>query len=414
MSQHIDERTVTINQIKGLALNCFLETALDGTAIPKTPMVWGPPGIGKSEVMAQIAAESTHLQEEENARVEKENKKRLRENPDAELLTPNRIGLGRTSLIDIRLSLMEPSDIRGIPYFNSEENNMKWAPSEEFPTQEQADEWDTVLLFLDELSAAPSIVQSSIYQLILNRRVGTYVLPDNVMIVAAGNRVTDGSVSFKMPQALRNRMLHFTARADFDTWFEWAMKNGIHVDVISFLSSARSMLMKFDPKSKDHAWPSPRTWSFVSDHLHFAEKIGMNSDQLDEMIYGTVGEGPGNEFAAFRAIGKDLPKPSEILEGKVKKLKNKESSAAYFLVFNMAEYLQDLKPKMMDDLDTFHDYASNAFEFMMNNFEPDMTVMGIRTFLVTYRLGFNQQKLRCFPRMYKEFGGTIAKVISNK
>ena len=146
--------------------------------------IWGPPGIGKSEVVHQIGDEY---------------KKSL--------------------VIDIRLSLWEPTDIKGIPYFDAVQGRMVWAPPVELPDAETAKKYDIIILFMDEMNSAPPAVQAAAYQLILNRRVGTYHLPKNVVIVAAGNREADKGVTYRMPAPLANRFVHLEMKVDFDDWF---------------------------------------------------------------------------------------------------------------------------------------------------------------------------------------------------
>ena len=129
----------------------------------KRPLfLWGPPGIGKSDIIGQITNE-----------------------------------LGKAHLIDIRLSLWDPTDIKGMPYYSEQDNTMAWAPPAELPTEEFAAQFDFVVVFLDEMNSAAPAVQAAAYQLILNRRVGQYKLPDNVMIVAAGNRDADKGVTYR-------------------------------------------------------------------------------------------------------------------------------------------------------------------------------------------------------------------------
>ena len=138
-------RTVTPNSAKG---------AIKHALKRKRPIfLWGPPGIGKSDIVRQITNDLTN-----------------------------------SHLIDVRLSLWDPTDIKGIPFFDSNSGTMQWAPPSELPSKEFAEEYDNIVLFLDEMNSAAPAVQAAAYQLILNRRVGTYELPDNVVIVAAGNR----------------------------------------------------------------------------------------------------------------------------------------------------------------------------------------------------------------------------------
>lgn len=367
----VEHRTVAIKQATRLVLKAF-NTTRRGKKAPKVPMLWGPPGIGKSEMVQGIADSGA---------------------------------LGNCAVIDIRLPLMEPTDIRGIPFFSPTEETMRWAPSEEFPSEEFAADYDHVILFLDELSAAPQSVQAAAYQLILNRRVGPYKLPDNVLVIAAGNREGDGSVSYKMPQALRNRMVHFEIRVDFDSWFDWAVDNGIHADVMAYLSYAKGDLFHFDPKSPDRAFRTPRSWTFTSDIL---EDEDNSEADLMELVSGTIGEGGAQSFMAYRKIGKDLPLPSDILAGKAKELKNKDASAMYSLVFNLAN---ELRENAEADFDAFHKMMNNALVFMMKNFTKDMTVMGARTILFTYKLPVSPAELDCFDELHEKYGASVAKAM---
>ena len=258
--------------------------------------LWGPPGIGKSEIIHQIGSEI-----------------------DAHV-------------IDIRLSLWEPTDIKGIPYFDSNSNKMVWAPPTELPDEVMAAKYKKIILFLDEMNSAAPAVQAAAYQLVLNRRVGTYKLPDNVLIVAAGNREADKGVTYRMPAPLSNRFLHLEMRVDFDDWFEWACTNRIHKDVAGFLQFSKKDLYDFDPKSNSRSFATPRSWTFVSELL--SEDDG-DDESLSNLISGGVGEGLAIKFMAHRKVSGKLPNPSDILKGKVKKMETKEISAMYSLTVSL-------------------------------------------------------------------------------
>ena len=185
-----------------------LKLAIQHSIARKRPLfIWGQPGIGKSELVAEVAKSQ-----------------------------------GRP-LIDIRLPLMEPTDIRGIPYlaevkvYDKEGNllrdetgvpisdkEFRWSTPSDLPT----DEASRALVFFDEMSAAPPSVQAATYQIILNRRIGNYVMPNDVVIVAAGNRVKDKGVAYNMPMPLANRFTHLTLEVDVDDWKEWATLNRVH------------------------------------------------------------------------------------------------------------------------------------------------------------------------------------------
>ena len=109
---------------------------------------------------------------------------------------------------------------------------MVWASPAELPTDPKSN----AIVFLDELNSAAPAVQAAAYQLILNRRVGQYVLPDGVSIVAAGNRDSDKGVTYRMPAPLANRFIHLEMKPEFDDWLEWAVNNNIHKDCLLYTS----------------------------------------------------------------------------------------------------------------------------------------------------------------------------------
>lgn len=326
--------------------------------------VWGPPGIGKSDLVHQLG-------EEFNAPV-----------------------------IDVRLSLWEPTDIKGIPYFNSNENTMSWAPPSELPSKKQAANHKMMVLFLDEMNSAAPSVQAAAYQLILNRKVGTYELPDNVAIVAAGNRDTDKGVTYRMPAPLANRFVHLEMKCDFDDWFKWAVNNYQHKDVIGYLSFSKKDLNDFDPRSPSRSFATPRSWSFVSELL----SDNMDNETLVNLVSGAIGEGLAVKFMAHRKVAADMPDPVDILEGKVKKLKTKEVSAMYSLIISLCYELKECSDK---NDEKFNDKVNNFLKFSMENFETEMVVMGLKVALTQYGLPIDPDEVECFDEVHKRYGKYI-------
>jgi hypothetical protein len=264
--------------------------------------IWGAPGIGKSELVQGIVDSGE---------------------------------LGNAIMIDMRLALMEPTDLRGYPFRNPETNQMEWAPAADLPTQEMADAYDTIVLFLDELNSAPPSVQAAAYQLVLNNKIGQYQLPDNVRIVAAGNRETDRGVTFRMPSPLANRFRHINMDVNFEDWQQWAINNDVHPDVIGYLSFAKQDLFNFDPKTSSQAFATPRSWTFTSDILKVDGFEGASAREQKAEIAGAIGEGMAIKFIEHRKIASNLPNPSDVIDGKVKTLDNKiseEISAKYSLM----------------------------------------------------------------------------------
>jgi hypothetical protein len=349
-------RTVSPNKAK---------TGIKHALLKKRPIfLWGPPGIGKSDVIHQIG----------------------------ELIDAH--------VIDVRLSLWEPTDIKGIPYFDSNESKMVWAPPGELPDEALAQQHKNIILFLDEMNSAAPAVQAAAYQLILNRKVGTYRLPDNVMIVAAGNREADKGVTYRMPAPLANRFVHLEMQVNFDDWFQWAVDNKVHKDVVGFLNFSKKDLYDFDPKSPSRSFATPRSWSFVSELL---------SDNLDDgtttdLVAGAVGEGLAVKFMAHRKIAASMPNPTEILAGKVKEMKTKEISAMYSLTVSLCYELKDASDKGDKKFD---EKVNNFLRFAMDNFDTELVVMGIKLALTQYQLPIDPDAVECFDEFHNRYGKYI-------
>ena len=318
-----EARTVTSKQARKSILRCFKS---------KRPLfLWGPPGIGKSELVENIATEMNGY------------------------------------MIDLRLAQMEPTDLRGIPFYNKDLNKMDWAAPVDLPDEELASQYPIVILFLDEMNSAAPSVQAAAYQLTLNRRIGKYRLPDNVVIVAAGNRDSDKGVTYRMPTPLANRFIHQEMKVDFNSWQEWAVLNRIHKDVVGYLSFAKGDLYDFDAKSASRS------------------------------------------FATHRKIAGKLPRPEDILDGKVKDLQVKEVSAMYSLVTSLCYELKEGLGRAKDSKskEEWNKKVDNFLGYMMANFETELTVMGARVALTVYELPFETTKLKNFDEFYKKFGKYI-------
>ena len=327
--------------------------------------LWGPPGIGKSDIVAQVTNEFSN-----------------------------------SHLIDIRLSLWDPTDIKGIPYFDSKNVKMVWGAPSELPDEELAAQYDNIVVFFDEMNSAAPAVQAAAYQLILNRRVGQYKLPDNVIIVAAGNREADKGVTYRMPSPLANRFIHIEMAVEFDDWFQWAVDNNQHKDVVGYLTFVKKDLYDFDPKSASRSFATPRSWAFVSELL---------DDELDEgtttdLVSGSVGEGLGVKFMAHRKVAASMPNPTDILAGKVKDMSTSEISAMYSLTVSLCYELKEASDK---NDKKFDDKVNNFLRFAMDNFDTELVVMGIKLALTQYALPIDPDEVECFDEFHNRYGKYI-------
>ena len=273
-------------------------------------MLWGPPGVGKSQAVRQLGRV-----------IEKNTGK-------------------KTRITDVRLLLFNPIDLRGIPTANEDKTLAVWLRPQIF--QMDSSEGVINILFLDEISAAPQSVQAAAYQITLDRVVGEHRLPENCIVIAAGNHTTDKSVAFKMPKALANRLLHIEVEGSFKSWKEWAIQSGINDKVVGFLSFRQKHLMNFDPGNDDLAFATPRAWEMVSNILNHVDG---NVDRMYALIAGVIGTGLAVEFCTWAKVYDELPEIEDIFDGKMPKLP-RGTDAMYALCSAMTSYAREHKDDM--------------------------------------------------------------------
>lgn len=299
-------------------------------------MLWGAPGVGKSQGVRQIAKEI-------KARTGKE-----------------------TVVTDVRLLLFNPIDLRGIPTSNEDKTLAVWLKPQIF--QMDASEDVINILFLDEISAAPQSVQAAAYQITLDRVVGEHRLPDNCIVLAAGNRTTDKSVAYKMPKALANRLLHVEVEVSFASWKAWAIKEGIHPMVVGYLDFRKDALMCFEAASEELAFATPRSWEMVSNILN---RVNPDVDKVFSLIAGLVGIGQAAELRTWFKIYKDLPSVEDIFEGKEGKVPKKPDSL-YALISAMTAYASEHR----NDIEKIRNSISYA-----NKLPADFSVMLMKDYM---------------------------------
>ena len=360
------------------------------------PFLWGGPGIGKSDLIREIGRQT-----------------------------------GRP-VIDMRLLLLEPTDLKGIPYYNPVTNTMKWAPVGELPQPGDVS-LENAILFLDELNAANPAVQGAAFQLILDRRIGEYVLPEGVSMVAAGNRLTDGGAAHRMLSPLANRLAHFHLETNFDDWFEWGANNKIHPEILGYLQQHRANLNTF-ANSKGHlAFATQRSWAKFSKWLSLPYNHA--DDEIEIMCAANVGYGVAVEYMAHRQHVQGLPSPEDVLFGKVTTLEAKEISAKYSLIISLAyaladyeklqgatvtkeddasqlpnalnEYLRNKKVKIFNEKE-FNSLVDVFLTYVMlsDNFQKEMKILGLRILLCNFnvKVDVHGQVVR---EVTKQFGHLI-------
>jgi MoxR-like ATPase len=243
--------------------------ALIGERVPLH--LWGPCGVGKSQIVYQVAEET------------------------------------QREFRDVRAGQLDPVDLRGLPYLVSKQT--EWAPPKFLPTDGKG------ILFLDELTSAPQMTQAACYQLVLDRKLGEYRLPDDWVVIAAGNPASERGVHFSMPRPLRNRFVHLNLEADLPEWCRWAVRAGIRSEIIAFLRFKPALLHDADSTSDQNAWPTPRSWEMASNVLKgMAGRSGTSAAETEaQLLEGTIGSAATAEFVGFLRLFRQLPSIDEIL-----------------------------------------------------------------------------------------------------
>ncbi|HET9909516.1 MAG TPA: MoxR family ATPase [Anaerolineales bacterium] len=283
-----------------------LANYLDGLIrhdIKLSTMIWGPPGIGKSSIVAQTA-EAFEM-----------------------------------ACIDLRLSQLAPTDLRGLPV--AENGLSRWYPPEFLPREGKG------ILFLDELNLAPPAMQGMAQQLILDRQVGSYRVPEGWFIWAAGNRKEDMASVYDMPSPLANRFLHLEVEPEFESFKRYALDTGVHENIIAFLAFRTNLLHKLTPQQ--NAWPSPRSWVMAS-KLHRANLS----------VESAVGSATAQEFKAFVALYGSVPDLEAILRGEGKTIPfPSEPSLCYATIIGLTSRAKDAQS------------AYHAFQWLVGAAKPE-------------------------------------------
>jgi hypothetical protein len=234
------------------------------------------------------------------------------------------------------------------------------------------------------------------------------VLPKNVVLVAAGNREGDKGVTYRMPAPLANRFVHLEMKVDWDDYSFWATENRIHKDVVGYLTFSKKDLYDFDPKSSSRAFATPRSWTFVSELL---EDDDCDDNTLTDLISGAVGEGLAIKFMAHRKVSSKMPDPTDILNGKVKKMESKEISAMYSLAVSLCYELKDSSDKKAKN---WNKQVNNFFSFIMENFETELVIMSTKLALTQYQLPLDPDEIDCFDDFHAKFGKYISAATERK
>lgn len=351
-------------------------------------MIWGPPGIGKSECIYQLA------------------------------LT----GLGEgcapgSNVFDIRLSNTPLEYLRGVPYVDST-GNQRWGHPSVLPTAEEAAKHKFVIIFFDEMNSAHEVLQAAAYEGIQDRRIGSYKFPDNAFVVAAGNGREDGGVTFTMPKPLRNRFAaHFYMRVDFDDWKVWAINNMVCSDIVAYLDQNQSDLFKFDPTSAEDSFATPRSWIKLGRMIDHLKTIpNMVTSDFVNVISAAIGQGIGAKFNLFRMNNINLPTVTDIGNGVAKNIDDDAGIGQRFTVmlemsYAIKRYIDEHNDRYMKREFTNQDvaYFENMLSYLRNNFTEELQVVFLTTIRsnLKVRLAMMAGKIKSYDALSERFTSEI-------
>ena len=286
-------------------------------------MLWGPPGVGKTSIVRDVAVQE------------------------------------KVMCHTIALTLMDPTDLSGLPVVNEDRTAVRWIPLGELPTGGEG------YLFFDEINTADPSVMAAAMRLVLEGRLGEYTMPPGWARIAAGNRVEDAASANHMPSALSDRFMHATLEVNSEDWIDWSNNNGIDPVLTAFIAYRPQLLHDFSPRGTVNT--TPRGWADVAKII---TKTGGMADAVAlAAVSGRVGAGPAIELRAFVETWMSLPAIEPILDGADtdSHSKMKKPAVRYAVTMALAATMADKpKPGRLKNMTAW-----------LNNMGPEFTRLGV-------------------------------------
>ena len=464
-AKQIEMSMVTPSSMTDLVTYLISSRNPDGSAKEQgTPMIWGAPGIGKSEMCYQMA---------------------------------DKWGM---RVVALHLPQFDPVDLKGIP-IREPDGRVRWVASSYLPQFEdhyvtaedaKAGEWDfqhqwpeakqimvhvidhdgntivrhndqmngeqahdkirvtighnsglvtvtgtieegmrilvvdKALIFLDEISTAVAEVQNAALQLVLEKRVGEYNVPPFTPMLAAGNREDDGAFVHQMSAPLANRFMHIRLLHNVDDWIEWALDNRVEPSVIGYIKWRGEHLFHYNPDlltNGDYGFASPRSWTKLSNQMGFYDRL--TPQQCAALVSGFIGTGIGHQFIAFRRVKDDLPTPEDIFTGRVdpvndERMKRQDIGAKYAMAVALCYGLKEWHSKHFreefeadDDLSRqpqeWRDAADAFCRFVHHQLGSELTTLCIKIVSRTLEISFTHLRDEDFLWFAKKYQKVIRK-----
>lgn len=327
----------------------------------------------------------------------------LQKDPTKVILLQGPVGIGKTEITEqvakelgwelreVILSLMDPTDLKGIPFADMDAKIARWLRAEYLPPEDYD---KPLLLFFDELNNSPSTLQNAVMNMLLRRNLNGYKIPSQTRMIGAGNILSDDCYTYRLSPALRTRLINIDVEISFEDWKQWAYRNNINPLVIGFHNYRNGELL-YNYKSGmniDKPFACPRTWKYVSDFMNMK---GLSDEIMYDTIRGTIGEGAATEFHGYCKVYGSLPDPEDILL-KGKNIVPKESNVMYALISALINCVKGHKEKL-----------NRLIEYSMK-IQPEFSVVLVKDLLKT-EMKDEAMGTDAFDEWLKENADIIAK-----
>ncbi len=285
-------------------------------------------------------------------------------------------------VIDVRLAQMSEVEIAGLIYPNESRTKTVWLSPEILPDEER-DGKNTILL-LDEITSCTKRVQVAAYQLILDRKIGQYRLPEGTFVVALGNREDDDGVYIRLAGPLADRFEIHYIEPNFEDWKnDFALKNNVHPCVVNYLTFKPSALHNQKAEEGSMVFATPRSWVRVSDIMHFDADV--NNPVIRHKIIGNVGEVEGMQFVEYCKKHAHFVNADDFLSGKSNAPSSPEEIAILVSsLVNKASFLEEMQTDNLTDEQRFT--VEKIIRALFRLPHAEYTIVGLKGLLEKNRI----------------------------